>query len=397
MFLTIFLRVLLLPLYLINLCIPKNKTIWIFGSWKGETYNDNSKYLYEYVYKKTDSPIRAIWLTKKKSIIEQLKKEGKECYYFYSLPGMCYSIIAGVAVVSRTWFDLPFTTLLFPQRTLYVQLWHGTPLKKLDKLLRGSLFSQILKIIFRVYSGRDYDLVISATEKNVFIYQDIFSISKKNIKILGQPRNDALFSQKKEIMVPARKKKKIILYMPTWRSYPYNYFDKKFGFDLKKLESFLYKENCLLVVKLHFHDQEKYKKQFSSKYIIFINDIDDIYPYLSSVDILLTDYSSIFYDFLLVKKPIIFLPFDIARYTKDVGEFYHGYEKVTPGYKAKNWDEVIGEIKNIFKGKDRYKRKRGEINDMFNPFKDGKNSERVYQEIMTSLQARQARKSTRKA
>lgn len=379
----ILIRIFFLPLILLEICIPKKDTIWIFGSWNGKTYSDNSKYLYEFAQNHKDTHIRPIWLTKKKSIVDELRMGGKECYLFYSLKGIYYSIIARVVVVSRTWNDLPLTAFLTPHKTFYVQLWHGTPLKKLNKVLRGSFIAEILKKVFRAYIGRDYDLVISATEKTIPIYKKVFSVTSEQIHITGQPRNDVFQSDHYKSFVGDSKR--IILYMPTWRKQPFNYFDKKFRFDLQKIDAQLEKENAVLIVKLHFHMIETFKEIFNTKNIIFLDDISDIYPYLPSVDILLTDYSSIFFDFLLLDKPIIFMPFDKDKYVNEVGGFYFDYADVTPGYKAQDWSDVFKEVQKIFRGQDSCKSSRKKINNIFNRYHDSHSSMRVYTLIKDSI------------
>ena len=226
-------------------------------------------------------------------------------------------------------------------------------------------------------------MVISATDKITPIYRKVFSVTSKQVHITGQPRNDVLLDSDYKRLVDD--KKKVILYMPTWRQQSFNYFDKKFGFDLQKIDAQLERGNAILIVKLHFHMVGGYEKIFKTKNIIFLNNISDIYPYLSSVDILLTDYSSIYFDFLLLDKPIIFMPFEKDRYVKEVGGFYFDYDDVTPGYKAQDWNDVFKEVQKIFNGKDTWKSSRKKVNKEFNLYQDSNSSKRVYSLIKESI------------
>lgn len=106
--------------------IPKNKNLWIFGAWFGDKYADNSKYLFEYV-NKNKPEIRAIWVTRNENTYKLVKKEGYEVYFKNSLKGFLYSSLAGVGIISNAFNDIPYTT----GRMKIVQLWHGTPLKKI--------------------------------------------------------------------------------------------------------------------------------------------------------------------------------------------------------------------------------------------------------------------------
>ena len=103
---------------------------------------------------------------------------------------------------------------------------------------------------------------------------------------------------------------------------------------------------------------------------------------MRQTDFLITDYSSIFFDYLLLDKPIIFAPFDQEDYLKNDREFYYNYELVTPGIKAKDWDEVLERVKNlIYCDNYTYNEERAFIKKMFHTFSDGNSSERVFQAI----------------
>ena len=166
--------------------------------------------------------------------------------------------------------------------------------------------------------------------------------------------------------------------MPTWRNYEFDIFGN--GFNPKSFNRFLRDNEILFVIKIHPNEVEMYKDELNYSNIVFWED-RDIYPFLSNFDILLTDYSSIYFDFLILNRSIIFTPFDFQEYSKLNG-FYYDYDSVTPGPKAKDWDDVINHIQDILHGIDKYKEKRSMINRNFNKYQDGENSERVFQEIM---------------
>lgn len=367
-------KIIFLPLLLLGILIPKKKNIWIFGSWSGKSYSDNSRALFEFANSKKD--IRAIWLTRNKKIITILKEKKMEVYNFFSLKGFYFSLISGVAVMSTSWIDLPISSFFSPFKTKFIQLWHGTPLKRMD-LKAGSLVKQILRFVFLAYMGKEYDMVISATERNVMLYEKIFCIDKEKIKITGQPRNDLIFLNKK-FFHEKKNIEKIYLYMPTWRDYEFNVFEN--GFKPEYFSQFLKDNKILFVIKIHPNEIKKYKNKLNYNNIVFW-EIKDAYPYLSNFDVLLTDYSSIYFDFLILNRPIIFAPFDFEKYSQKNG-FYYNYNSVTPGPKAKNWEEVIEIMQELLSGIDNYKEKRLEINKEFNKFTDNKNSERVYTEIL---------------
>lgn len=353
-----------------------SKNIWVLGSWSGRYYNDNSKYLYNYILEnKPDT--RAIWITDVDRIKNQLTAEGKECYKFNSLKGIYFCLVASVVVVSDSWVDLPIWAYLFPRRKKIIQLWHGTLLRKVN-FNTGNVFRRIKRKLFISFLGRGYDLVISATDKNREIFLNLFYAKK--FKTTGQPRIDGLINYK-GLLKDAYIGKKIIIYLPTWRDNSYTLLNQKNKFDFKKINDELKKMNAVLIIKIHPYDAHKYSSLSRSEHIYFRSDMEDIYMYLSDVDILITDYSSVYFDFLILNKPIVFAPFDLISYGNEHG-FYYNYDEMTPGPKAMNWDEVISMLKKILEGKDEFKSKRKKMNNDFNKYRDSCNSERVYTEIL---------------
>ncbi len=369
-------KIILFPLLLTGKLCGIRKDIWLFGSWSGRYYNDNSKYLFNYLFD-NKSEIRPIWVTNSERVRQLLVKEKKECYKFNSLKGIYYSCIAGVVIVTDSWGDLPGWAYFNPRKKKIVQLWHGTLLRKVNYTV-GSKARKFWRSLLITYLGRGYDLVISATDKNKKIFLDLFNAKK--FTITGQPRTDGLFTYK-GLLRKSYPNKKIIFYLPTWRDNEYVLFNEENKFDLNKLDNILKEQNAVLVVKIHPYDIGKYNKLPKGNNISFRHDIEDIYMYLFDADILLTDYSSVYFDYLVFNRPIIFAPFDLDEYRKRHG-FYYNYKNMTPGPKAMDWNEVIKIMKKTLEGDDSYKSQRIRMNKEFNKYTDGNNSYRTYTEIL---------------
>ncbi len=380
--------ILLFPFGIISYLIPLRKDIWIFGSWNGQRYSDNSKYLYEYLHANKELSVRPIWLTKNKKIYDYLNSQHKESYMAYSLRGIYYSIISGVAIMSVSWIDFPFTAFI-PKRKKLVQLWHGTPLRK-HNLKKMPFRIRFLKTFLLAYIGREYDLVTTANKKNADIHslKMRFNIPKEKIKVTGQPRTDIFFDKKKfEAIEFPKKNAKVILYLPTWRKYSHNLFDEKYKFNFKKINDFLKKNNAYLIIKVHNNEFRKYQneiKKYKSESNIKMIFIDDIYPIMPTVDMLIADFSSVHFDFMLIDKPLIYLIPDFDKYNKACG-FHYDYSSITPGPKVADWNKAMVEIKKVLKGEDEFKEMRRKVCKEFNEFHDGKNSKRTYDEIKNIL------------
>lgn len=380
-------RILLFPIFLLSLLIPKVKNIWIFGSRAGMSYNENSKYFFEYL-KTNKKHIKSFFITKNKNITNKQKN----ILYQYSLKGIIYTLIAKNVFFTVSYLDFDKFLVLFFTKSTLIQMWHGTPLKNLENQRRGIINLLQQKIIIS-YLGRGFDYGLSPTNVVVEELSKHLVIRKENIIVSGYPRNDVLFNKKVKIKYLESLKKrinfqKVVFYLPTYRGYlndkKFNLF-KGYGFSKEKMTRVLRKYNAILIAKLHpsdlVIDNRIIEKSYSdSKYIYIIseNEVDsNIYPLLSKIDILLSDYSGVYFDFLLLDKPIIFAPFDIKIYKKKTG-FYYDYQKVTPGPKAKNWSEVLVYMKEALENPNIYREQRKKINDMFNKYQDGKSCERLY-------------------
>lgn len=241
-----------------------------------------------------------------------------------------------------------------------------------------------------------YDLIISASDEVSKILTSAFGVNNNIVKTTGYPRNDIFFVKNKKneldlikkIISLKNKNFLISIYLPTHRGEGesecvFNFFE-----DLNKIDLLLNKTKIFLIIKHHYYHLSKNKNNTLFKNIFLIEKKEesfDLYKILKKCDFLITDYSSVYFDFLLLNRPIIFFPFDINDYLKKDREFYYDYNTITPGPKAYNWEEVIKYIKIYIKNLNWYKKERERIRDIFNKYKDGKSSERVYDAIKKLL------------
>jgi len=400
---TLILCILNLPLYWISCIVNKNKKLWIFGAWGGEKYCDSTKYLFEYINKNCPE-IRAIWLTVDNQVLRLIKKKGYESYLSYSLKGYLLSMQAKVGIVTHGLSDV---NKWIVGELKVVHFWHGLPLKPViytdKKKITINKYKKLKKLsyIFPFFK-KDIDfknaLIISSSEETRKQYSKIFNT--KNVKITGYPKYDGLFlNNLKNIKINnfflEYKKRgfKLGLYAPTYRKNTefdiVNYLIQNLDIINKRLKEM----KIILAIRLHPANFKKLIVQpnegnFLKTNIIIINDMDieqDIYPILPVFDFLITDYSSIFLDYLLLDKPIIFTPFDIEQYIQMNGQFLYDYEKITPGPKARDWNETleyIHEIKNIINS---YQKEREKILNIFHKYIDGNNSRRVFEMIIKEI------------
>ena len=276
----------------------------------------------------------------------------------------------------------PFT---WSTKKVFVNTWHGTPLKAMFFSDRG-VADRSLKWILRLNTKTSVFLVSSKLEATLI--ERCFLIEPRKLFYLGHPRNDALckngnitLKRLSTIVQDLPKHEKIILYCPTYRRDTPTIFFPFDDFDAENLANFLEKNKIVILVRTHIYNKLSAMNFFSKRIIPFGFDVcNDVNSILSEVDILITDYSSIYIDYLLLNRPCIFVPYDLEKYTKKRG-FLLDYDYWTPGDKVSTYKEFIRAIENVLYGKDAYKDKRRTLRGQFHYFQTENSSEKVFQLI----------------
>lgn len=387
-------EILFFPINFFSVIVPRKKNVWVFGAWRGHRYSDNSRYLYEYVLK-NEREIRPIWLTRNKKLIELVHNDGGEAYLVNSLKGIWFAFRASTTVINEGLDDVNVFGIIGSKK---IQLWHGTPLKKIgidainhfykqqsQNLQWLRKFKNINPFHKWIKKQAQWDIIVTSSNLTQQFLSSAFGIPQSKVKITGDPRSDIILSRHPKIpdtitnINNYHKNQKIILYVPTFRDSDFDYFK---GVDLNQLATFLERADALLLIKLHFVYRKELSNQSSTSQLDRIHFLeDDIYmdvnKILPFVDVLITDYSSIFYDYLLLDRPIIFTPFDYHSYLNERG-FYVDYYEMTPGQKCEDWEEIICKLDYIIlKDQDKFSSERKRIRDLYHTYIDTSACQRV--------------------
>ncbi|PST85870.1 hypothetical protein C9I86_16680 [Photobacterium sp. NCIMB 13483] len=331
------------PMFLIVSLIPKQKKIWIFGAWFGNSISDNPKYLYQYL-RDNNPEIKPIWITKNRSLLNN--DDGFDTYYYKSIKGIYYQIFASMALVTHsiaTDFNSPFIGL----NTKRVLLWHGAPLKKIgyddEKYTTKNYIAKKYHRLFSFLTNNIYNYVISNGDICSKSFLTAFNLKNENILLTGFPRND-VFSNRSY----ANDKKLKAIYMPTFRGAIGEEVDLfvRYGFDISLIDEVLTNSNIELTIRVHPANSpsSELSNKISLSKSIRTSLASDVYEEINDYDVLITDYSSIMFDFAITKRPIIFAPFDIEQYLLNDRELYIKYDDIVGDDFSRNWNDILNKL-----------------------------------------------------
>lgn len=302
-------------LVLFNLCRLwpfRNKRIWIFGAREGHQYEDNSRFLFEYLNAQTDlSKLRLIWLTNSNDVVNKVRGLGFEAHLNSSFYAKWLELRAGVAIYTNALIDFGVFPLIGGAEI--VCLWHGVGFKKAYNAKYANFEVTIKKSLDHVFSWTYRTMTTATSQWTIDWFKSIFTLNPNNIYITGQPRNDTLHNISREKVLTQLgidSDKRIILYLPTYRQPRLGANAmKRILWDLyvnQDLDNVLKDTNSIFVAKLHpltphvnFANRENFR-------ILNYDEIENNQELLAVGDVLVTDYSSTFVDFSLLNRPIIF-------------------------------------------------------------------------------------------
>lgn len=363
------------------------------NSFGGRSYSDSPKAIYEQMLKdERFNDYHFVWSFKDPEAYDFLKENGRTSVVKSN------SIREKRALMKAKYWITNFRMADFAwpkANQIYLQCWHGTVFKKLGYDLKKSenAMNTISEIRnrYRTDAQRFTYLLTScrySTEKFASIWNLKETGMEDKIIELGYPRNDILASHTEDDILRIREKlgfspaesKKIILYAPTWRD---NQHSSKLGYvyetqlDFERLRQSLGDEYVILF-RAHYliansFDFEKYKG-----FVYDFSDYDDVNDLYLASDLLITDYSSVFFDYAILKRPIIFYMYDIDQYRGKIHEFYFGPQEL-PGAIVETQDKLVDAIHGIYDFD--FSAKYEAFNDKFNYLNDGNSTERVISKI----------------
>lgn len=371
-----------------SLLIPKNNKLILLGSMSGKYYGDNSSHLFEWVVNHRPE-VEATWATNNKSDFKRLKNNGFNVVFIRSISGVLALLRAKVACFTNSLQDFAFSMHAVPSNLKVIYLTHDIAPKKSRHSREGHKLSpeQIKRSKIERKLVNDY---ISTSDFITKCRAEALDVEIDKFTITGLPRNDALLDKNRKsnsLRIELGNPKAIVLYAPTWRSgrnsttlFPFEDFSKQ------KLIELLNEHDISLVVRCHKNDLKYEDVQKKIRWLSEGNNrifdgthgmFSDANLLLSETDVLVTDYSGIYHDFLLIDKPLIFIPYDYEEFNKMNG-FYYDYFEMAPGHIVTSFSLFTNAISSISNGNDQYRQKRLTLRNMIHTYQDTYSSKRVY-------------------
>ena len=331
--------------------IPKDKSLILFSAWFGKKYGDSSMYEFEYFLKHSNKKV--FWYTKNKTLYKDLKRRHIPVLYSKSLKGIWYQIRACM-LVSAIQFD-DFSPY-FLKNCIYLDLDHGfwgkdVGLKLPAALKPGSTWSS-----WYLLCKKEVEMYQTASSKStVEHWSPCFDVHPDHYIFCNKPRIDVLFDKdlqqgKNEIVDRIKGRKKMVVYLPTHRSSGRKQMPLHKILDFDKIQKLCEQYDFLFVIKKHFYHRNEIEDLNNYPNIFDITQENiDTQVLLTQADVLVTDFSSCFIDFLALDRPIIFYAFDYDEYMENERDYYWKYDKITGGFTTKTKDEfmmALGSITN---------------------------------------------------
>lgn len=361
--------------------LPKKKRLVVFESFHAKQYSDNPRAIYEYMQEHYPA-YRLLW---------SVDRQASRLFTEFKVPYLRRFSMRWFLTVPRAeyWINnvrLP-AWMPKPKGTIFVQTWHGTPLKKLGlDIMEVHMPGTKTDTYQRSFANeaKKWDYLISPNPYSSEIFRRAFHFKGKLIES-GYPRNDVLSKHSQEDIKRIKKKlgitseKKLMLYAPTWRDnefYEKGKYRFEFQFDLDQWKK-EFGDEWILLTRMHYLVAENFDFTAHEGFVLDVSAYPDIRDLYMVSNLLITDYSSVFFDFAILERPMVFFMYDLAIYRDKLRGFYFDIEKEAPG-------PIVETEKDLFQSIKQLEKEDVRLNPAFQAFKkrfalweDGHAAERV--------------------
>ncbi|WP_283138622.1 bifunctional glycosyltransferase/CDP-glycerol:glycerophosphate glycerophosphotransferase [Rhizohabitans arisaemae] len=359
------------------------RDVVVFESYEGAQYSCSPRAVFEEIRSRGEG-LESVWVT----------KDGQ-----FAPPDGARTVLMGTREYYETLAHARYVVGNYGQQPwfvkregqMYVQTWHGTPLKRLGFDLREMPYKRTEKLDWMEREVPRWDLLVSPNPFTTPIMRSAFRYEGEIVEY-GYPRNDVFFhpsreererSVRRRLGIPEGKR--VILYAPTWRDDAHIAVGKRLfnlELDVERVQAALGRDHVLLLRTHYLITDRRYEE-----YPDFVIDVG-LYPDIADLylvaDVLVTDYSSAMFDYANTGRPIVYFAYDLERYRDEVRGFYFDLEAAAPGPILRTTDDVVTALREVDSWEKAYAEPYSAFVAKFCPFDDGKASARIVNRMLNS-------------
>jgi CDP-glycerol glycerophosphotransferase (TagB/SpsB family) len=347
-------RLVLFPLFLLSTVTPRRRNLWVFGSWGGRRFADNAAAFFAFCHARR-YPADLVWITRRRTIAEQLRARGYRAHLAWSPLGVAMCLRAGVYVFDCFSKDINFW---LSGGAVKINLWSGVPLKSFERdidnprsryyrLFHGSAAERWIWGALMPWHAQKPHLLIATSEETAAITQRAFAVRAEQVAITGYPRNDELLEDRRDAEPPIvfrdalSANRKVFLYLPTFRDNAKPFMQ----LDWARLDQAMATLGAEFFIKRHPVDRGAALPHY--QHVHELEQDIDVYGLLPHTTALISDYSSIIFDYMLLRKPIVsYLP-DLHDFERDVRSLNFHPTEVATGPVCSNCQELLHALVEI--------------------------------------------------
>lgn len=360
---------------------PVKENVILFETFMAKNYSDSPKYIYEYIAQ-NHPEYECVWAINDGAKIPYGAKTVKRFSFQYA-----YYLAVSKYLVFNVRPPLWYRKR---EEQVFLETWHGTPLKRLvfDQEEVTSASPKYKQQFYR--QRKDWDFLVSANPFSTKTFRSCFLYEGEMLEY-GYPRNDILYwPNKDEIAQQLKEKlgipkdKKTILYAPTWRDdqhYGSGQYKFELALDLKLMKERL-QDDYVVLLRTHHYISDHIDVRGLGDFVINLSSYDDISEIYLISDICITDYSSVFFDYANLKRPILFYTYDFDKYKNQLRGFYIDMNTEVPGPLLYTSEQVVQAIEDIDEITEEYKERYDQFYDRFCCYDDGHASEHVAEAML---------------
>lgn len=360
---------------------PVKENVILFETFMAKNYSDSPKYIYEYIAQ-NHPEYECVWAINDGAKIPYGAKTVKRFSFQYA-----YYLAVSKYLVFNVRPPLWYRKR---EEQVFLETWHGTPLKRLvfDQEEVTSASPKYKQQFYR--QRKDWDFLVSANPFSTKTFRSCFLYEGEMLEY-GYPRNDILYwPNKDEIAQQLKEKlgipkdKKTILYAPTWRDdqhYGSGQYKFELALDLKLMKERL-QDDYVVLLRTHHYISDHIDVSGLGDFVINLSSYDDISEIYLISDICITDYSSVFFDYANLKRPILFYTYDFDKYKNQLRGFYIDMNTEVPGPLLYTSEQVVQAIEDIDEITEEYKERYDQFYDRFCCYDDGHASEHVAEAML---------------